>query len=358
VARESTVGLDDAAFWYATAEKLIAPLLFAAAQGGLCIGDVVRWVDTEEVDEVLAILDRAGVPEAVRAAEASFGREERQRSSIYTTAETVLSAFADPDLAAAAADGRLDPAALVAGGSDTLYLVAPTHEQARLRSVFVAIVRLALEAAFTASSRAGRPLDPPLLVVLDEAANIAPLADLDAVASTAASHGVQLVTVFQDLAQLEGRYGARAATVVNNHRAKVICSAISDPATLERFSALIGEEERPVDSTSIEATGAVTRGTTTAPRRLAAPDWLRRLSPGEALVVYAHLPPVIVALRPFFADAVLALRAGVAAGAASRQRVRRVTSRLMAASGRVVDDGCEEGTEGDGADGRGEDQPA
>ena len=39
-----------------------------------------------------------------------------------------------------------------------------------------------------------RPLDPPLLVVLDEAANIAPLAELDGLAATCAGHGVQLLT--------------------------------------------------------------------------------------------------------------------------------------------------------------------
>jgi hypothetical protein len=68
-------------------------------------------------------------------------------------------------------------------------------------------------------------------VVLDEAANIAPLRDLDTLASTAAGQGIQLVSVFQDLAQISARYGERAATVVNNHRAKVLLSGISDPPT-------------------------------------------------------------------------------------------------------------------------------
>jgi type IV secretory pathway TraG/TraD family ATPase VirD4 len=47
-----------------------------------------------------------------------------------------------------------------------------------------------------------------LLVVLDEAAHIAPLPELDGLAATCASHGIQLVTVWQDLAHV----GYKSAT--------------------------------------------------------------------------------------------------------------------------------------------------
>ena len=85
-------------------------------------------------------------------------------------------------------------------------------------------------------------------MVLDEAANIAPLAELDGLAATCAGHGVQLVTVWQDLAQVAARYGERAATVVNNHRAKVFLSGIADPRTLDHASHLVGDEELLVPS--------------------------------------------------------------------------------------------------------------
>ena len=68
----------------------------------------------------------------------------------------------------------------------------------------------------------GKPLDPPLLLVLDECANIAPLRDLPTLASTGAGQGIQLVSVFQDMAQINAVYGRdHAPTIVSNHRAKV-----------------------------------------------------------------------------------------------------------------------------------------
>jgi tryptophanase len=54
------------------------------------MADVVRWVDAQEVGEVMDLLEQAGSPEALQAAQANWLREERQRSSVYTTAESVL----------------------------------------------------------------------------------------------------------------------------------------------------------------------------------------------------------------------------------------------------------------------------
>jgi len=310
VARAGEGGMEDAGFWYANAEKLLAPLLFAAATSGASMADVVRWLDEEETDEVLLALELAGVPEALRAARASLGREERQRASVYATAETVVAAFGDPAVAASSQRCEIDPAALVAGSAGSLYCCAPARDQERLAPVFTAIVREVLDAAFERAAATGRPLDPPLLVVLDEAASVAPLADLDRVVATAAGHGVQLLTVWQDLAQVESRYGGRWATVVNNHRAKLVCSGIADPVTLQHVSGLLGDEERAEHSWTVGDDGRHTRTEAVSVQALAPPGWLRQLPVGEAVLVYGSFPPARIALRPYFAEPALAARAG------------------------------------------------
>src|SRR5580692_8764033 len=106
----------DGEFWYATAGKLLAPLFVAAALGGRTMTDVVRWVDTQETGEVAAILERAAPPEVLHAAEASWCRDERTRSSVYTTAETVLAPFAHQPPRPA---GTFEPQHLL-GGPPTL----------------------------------------------------------------------------------------------------------------------------------------------------------------------------------------------------------------------------------------------
>jgi type IV secretion system protein VirD4 len=326
-ARTRPGGMGDDDFWYAAAAKLLAPHLLAAAIGRRDIADVVRWIDVQDQDEVGELLDRAGVAEASRAAMASWERDERTRSSIYATAEMVLEAFADPVVAASAGASEstcpswsMSPSApefwseiradeLVAGQSSTLYICAPSHEQDRLHPVFATLIHEVLAAAIERASRLGGPLDPPLLLVLDEAANIAPIRDLDGLASTAAGYGVQLVTVFQDLAQIQARYAERAATVVNNHRAKIVLSGVSDPATLDYASKIIGEAEIGESSVTTDRRGG--RSTTRAvrERRLLTDAQLRRLRPQEGVLIYAHLQPTRLRLRPWFTDSILRRRA-------------------------------------------------
>lgn len=300
-ARTGSGGTGDEEFWNAAAAKLLAPYLLAAARSGRDMGQVVRWIDAQEDTEVAHLLDDAGEGDALGAAGASWQRDERTRSSVFTTAEMVLEAFADPSVLASARTSEIDPGRLLCGGAPTLYICAPGHEQERLRPVFATLLQTILTAAYDRALASGGALDPPLLIVLDEAANIAPLRDLDTIASTAAGHGIQLVTVWQDLAQLRARYGERASTVVNNHRAKIVLSGISDPSTLEYASRLIGDGDINDQSVTIDPRGA--RSTTRAQRerRLAPDAALRRIRPGEGVLVYGHLPPIRLRLRPWFA---------------------------------------------------------
>ena len=66
------------------------------------------------------------------------------------------------------------------------------------------------------------------VVLLDEAGNIAPLKDLPGYASTARSHGITFVTIWQDLAQIKSIYGDRAHTVLNNHLAKLFGAQVQE----------------------------------------------------------------------------------------------------------------------------------
>ncbi len=289
----------DGEFWYATAAKMLAPLLFAAALDGRTMADVVRWVDTQEVEEVAGILERAAPDEALDAARATWCRDERTRSSVATTAETVLAPFTHPPARLSTLD-LFEPRHLLEG-HHTVYLCAPAHDQRRLRGYFTTLTQHVLAHAFALATRAGRPLDPPLLVVLDEAAHIAPLPELDGLAATCASHGIQLVTIWQDLAQVRGRYGTKAPTVLNNHRAKLFLPGIADPETLEYASRLIGDQEVTQPSVTRDPTGRRSTTSTTGPRRLLPPEQLRCLPQGRAILVYGTLPPARLQLRPWWA---------------------------------------------------------
>lgn len=308
-ARTSSSGLQDADFWFQTAEKLLAPLLFAAANGGETMATVVRWLDEgaeASEGEVLGHLTDVGVKEAELAYLATQNREERQRSSVYTTAEIVVGGFADPHVQAETAAADFTPTSLLDGGANTLYLCGPLHEQERLRPIFSTVVEEVLAVVYETAAVTGKPLDPPLLLVLDEAANIAPIPTLAQVASTGAGQGVQLLSIFQDIAQIIARYGKEsAATIVNNHRAQAYGAGISDPETLSWVARMIGagEFEQRSRTAGEHGRASTTEGETY--RDLVSGSVLREGKLSTAVLVYGRLPPARIRFRPWYREAAL-----------------------------------------------------
>ncbi len=301
-------GMSLADFWFNSAAKSLAPYLFAAALTGRSIVDVARWIDAEERDEVLGLLGRLHA-DAALAHQATFRREDRARSSLFQVMQQILGAYLDPAVARSAERSDIDPAELVDGTTSTLYITSPYLDQARLRPLFSTVVRQIIGEVFEQVARTGRPVDPPLLLVLDEAANIAPVEDLATIASTAAAMGLQLVTIFQDLAQIKQRYGDATGTVLNNHRATLFLPGIKWVDTLELASRLAGEHE--IDRASITTGSDGRRSNTTAAqwRRLLPADQARTLRDRCGVLVYGNLAPVRLRLRPWYRSRRLRSRA-------------------------------------------------
>jgi type IV secretion system protein VirD4 len=298
-AKPERPGLEGSEFWYGLAEKLIAPLMRAARASGKDMGSVMRWLDNadlteHEVEDLLAEADEPGALQAFRAVR-DF--EDRQRSSVYATAQQVLFAYSDPRVLDSATGSDYTPARLLDGGSNTLYLCSPAHEQERLRPIFATLVRELVGVAYEAATATGRPLDPPLLLVLDELANIAPIANLDEVASTGAGQGIQLVSIVQDLSQLRSRYGNRAQSIANNHTAKLFGPGLSDPETLGYVSRVLGPGRFQQSSESSGEPGRHSRTESTTYRDLVPPGLVREADWGSALLIYGNLPPARIGLR-------------------------------------------------------------
>lgn len=143
-------------------------------------------------------------------------------------------------------------------------------------------------------------LSPRLLVCLDEAGNCAALAKLPELATTARGQGIQLVTVWHDLAQLHHRYGRCSSTVLNGHRAKLFLSGQADAESLELASRLIGDQAITQTSHTAAGDGRSSITASTSYRRLAPMELLRQLKPRDAVLLYGHLPPTRVRLRAWF----------------------------------------------------------
>jgi type IV secretion system protein VirD4 len=292
---------EDANYWQLLGAKLLSVLLFAAAGTGRSMADVARWVDVQDVDDVAQALMEIGNQQALDAWAACTSRPENTLGSVYGTAETLLDVFGDPVIAASAEGCDLDLDELLTGANNTLYLYAPPSEQERLRPLFELLVSVVIyKAEQLAAAQPDGMLDPRLFVCLDEAGNCAAIKKLPQLATTGRGQGIQLLTIWHDEAQLQHRYGHRASTVLNGHRAKLLLSGQADPASLELASKLVGDEAVMQTSETTGGDGRASLTESTAYRRLLPPEALRQLKPRRALLVYGHLPPVRIRLRPWF----------------------------------------------------------
>jgi type IV secretory pathway TraG/TraD family ATPase VirD4 len=291
---------EDANYWQLLGAKLLAVLLFAAAGTGRSMADVARWVDVQDFDEVYQALAEIGDPHALDAWAACKSRPDNTLGSVYGTAETLLDVYGDPAVAQSAEGCEVDLDALLTQPNDTLYLYAPASEQERLRPLFELLVSVViLKAEELAAAQPDGMLDPRLFVCLDEAGNCAAIKKLPQLATTGRGQGIQLLTVWHDEAQLQYRYGRRAHTVLNGHRAKLFLSGQADPASLELASKLVGDEA-VVHTSETSGDGRQSYTESVGYRRLLPVEALRQLKPRRALLVYGHLPPVRLRLRPWF----------------------------------------------------------
>jgi type IV secretion system protein VirD4 len=289
--------------------NLLASMLLAAAISDRAMSDVLRWAQRQDRAEITAAINVAGEPAAADAFQAISNLPEQRRSQVYGNVLGVIAAYTDPTVKEASVSTRLTAERLLDGVANTAYVNLPAHEQRRLGPLTVALVQDVIDLAFERSRNRGAPLDPALLVVLDDAASSAALPQLDVYAASAGGYGVQLVTAFRHLSQMKARYDDRAEAVFGNHRAKVILSGITDPETLGLLSHLLEDETvRHLATPAALAKAAGDRDRDGPPARPARSrnaspaEALRWISPGHGVLLYGHLPPAYITLRPWFRD--------------------------------------------------------
>jgi type IV secretory pathway TraG/TraD family ATPase VirD4 len=310
--------IQTAEFWETLAKNLLGPLLYAAAnQPDATMLTVVAWANEyDRADEVLKVFaameDRDPNDPSPRLARSAFlasvRADPRRKDSIYGTAQVLLDVYKYPAVAQTASGCDIDRDAFLRGYDsagqpvdNTVFVFAPEHRQDQLRPLFEAFICWLVRAAEDRYAATGIALDPPLLVMLDEAANIAPLRKLGTYASSLASQGVQLVAVFQNFGQIKDRYGNQASTIVTNFLVKVLMGATTDRELLELLTALIGKEEIAQESLTYGVDGARVATASIRQRELAPIHSLVQQRPGHAVALLSHRRPVRLRVQPYTA---------------------------------------------------------
>ena len=253
VAARPLRGDRNASFFEGASETVLRCLLHAAALEQRSMRDVLAWARDFTDDTPYQILRthpaaapgwvedlrtycRAGAPETIASTAMSLG--------------LVLKSLADErvlDLVCPAAGEGLDVDAFVAGGTDRLYLLSEGGDGISTAPLVTAFAAAVVTAARRHSqTQPGGRLNPPLTLVLDEAAGVAPLPDLPTLMADGGGRGITTWTLVQSFSQLRARWGRDGAdTIWGASTAKLLLGGATEADDLERISRIIGDRWAP-----------------------------------------------------------------------------------------------------------------
>jgi type IV secretion system protein VirD4 len=231
---------------------------------------------------------------------------EREFGSVVSTAQRQTEILDNPfmvaSLSAAGKGEEVDFKAWRAG-TMTVYLClsAPKFP------TFNRWLRLVLTSALDEMTDTLNPPELPVCFMLDELATLGHLAAVENAVGLSAGYGIQLVTVFQDVAQMRDLYKGRWASFIGNAGVRALFN-LDDYDTAEYWSKFIGGRLMETRSSQQDIYG-LSKGDNVgeAMRPLFPPDQLMmQFAAGKMLVLAQGARPIITDRIPYWQDQSLA----------------------------------------------------
>ena len=296
-------GTTDSNFWQSSAEQAVRCLLHAAALGGSTPTDLYRWsLSAVHAREAVMILSTHAdaAPSWHRALEVDrHGRPAAARLGVGHGHHRVLSLGRPqgPRRRLPGPSEHFDPERFLRD-KGTVYLLGTSTGSAATAGLVGAFVEDVVEAARRIAARSPNArLDPPLALILDEAANY-PLPSLPSLMSEGGGTGISTIVALQSLSQARAVWGEHAASAIWDAAiVKVILGGGSNARDLEDLSKLIGQRTEEQTSTSVGWDGRRTTSTSTHQVPIIEPGQLRTLPFGTAILLLRSARPIVLTLR-------------------------------------------------------------
>ncbi len=306
----SAKGVTDANFWEQQTQTAVRCLLHAAAVGGRDARSLAEWsLSASSAREAVTILSTnpSASPAWDRALDGIVSADQRTRDSVWAMVANAFASLADPGVLAAVSPPpgeEFDPVAFVRE-KGTLYLLGTASGASACAGLISALVEDVVDVARRmAATSPGARLDPPLALVLDEAANY-PLPSLGPLMSEGGGSGIPTMVVLQSLAQARDRWGRETAGAIwDSATAKIVLPGSANADDLADISRLLGERSEVEESQSHQlGPGAGSRSVSisTRQRPILDPSAIRTLPPGTGLLLLRSAPPILLQLQPWIA---------------------------------------------------------
>lgn len=291
-------------FWSKAGSNILSQLFLAAALDERPITDVMAWLAFPADRTPLDILRDHKFAAVASQLKGTVEGPPETRDGIYETARQYAAALLNTEIAAWVTPQKdvleFTPRTFVTS-TDTLYLLSKDGGGGA-SALIAACADSVMRAATAQAERAGGRLDPPMLAILDEAANVCKISDLPDLYSHLGSRGIIPITILQSYRQGQKVWGdAGMDAMWSASTIKVIGSGIDDPDFADKLSRLIGDHDVETTSTSTSESGKSTSVSMRQERILAA-DAIRALPKGTALAFATGMRAAMLDLRPWYLE--------------------------------------------------------
>jgi type IV secretory pathway TraG/TraD family ATPase VirD4 len=301
-------GVSEGGFWQSATERVVRDLLHAAALEGLGPRELNLWAGNVRAARAAVGLLHANshaVPGWADDLDAVVSGDDRMRGSVWAMVSNVFAALGVPAIAeqfSPSSNDELHPEEFLRSNG-TLFLLGTASGAVTTSRFIAALIEDVVTTARTdASSRPGARLDPPLSLILDEAANF-PLPSLTGLMSEGGGTGISTTVVFQSLAQARSRWGRDQADAIwETATAKVILGGGASAQDLRDLAQLIGDRDVKEVSYSYESSGrSASRTESVRQRSIIDAAQLRSIPLGKGLMLLRTAPPIMLDLSPWTA---------------------------------------------------------
>ncbi|MGW3255205.1 type IV secretory system conjugative DNA transfer family protein [Streptomyces fungicidicus] len=291
-------------FWSKAGSNILSQLLLAAALDERPITDIMQWLAFPADRTPLDILRDHDFAAVAAQLKGTVEGPPETRDGIYETARQYASALLNAEIAAWVTPQKdvpeFRPEQFVTS-TDTLFLLSKDGGGGA-SALIAACADSVMRAATAQAERAGGRLDPPMLAILDEAANVCKISDLPDLYSHLGSRGIIPITILQSYRQGQKVWGdAGMDAMWSASTVKVIGSGIDDPDFADKLSRLIGDHDVETTSTSHSESGKSTSVSMRQERILPA-DAIRALPKGTALCFATGMRAAMLDLRPWYRE--------------------------------------------------------
>ena len=296
-------------FFDTGARDLVARLLLAAARSGQSLDAVKRWVNDPSDDEPVLLLRQAGEYEKADELQATLNMVEVTRSGIFAGAQQIMGFTTDDRTMSWVRPNNWIPELRIddlVRSSDTLYLLSQ-EGPVSAAPVVTALTMVFTETAMEYAKRqSGGRLSVPVLVELDEAANVCRWSQLPAQYSHFGSRGLLVEAMLQSWSQGVAAWGREGMqTLWSAANVKVYGGGNSEPEFLSMLSDLIGSHwVDQVQTTSSQGGSSSTRSLQAQERKIAPVDQLGSLPRGRAWVLSSGATALLTRLVPFWEETI------------------------------------------------------